>query len=78
MINPAAQDNDRVGQRPHQAGGEGLRALPQRAGRAQVRLHGDHEHGPHRTRPQTQDDPMETALNAFDIAFDGRLSAGRK
>jgi hypothetical protein len=43
-----------------------------------VRLRGDHEPGPDRHRPATLGDPLETALNAFDIAFDGRLSAGRK
>jgi hypothetical protein len=33
---------------------------------------------PHRQGPPTLDKPVEAALNAFDITFDGRLSAGRK
>jgi transposase-like protein len=41
-------------------------------------LPGDHEPGSHREGPQTVDQPMEGPLNAFDITFDGRLSAGRK
>ena len=51
---------DRERQRPHPPRGQGPRALPQRAGRAQVRLHGDHEPGPDRHRAQTLDDAVET------------------
>ncbi|OAP24965.1 Transposase, Mutator family [Amycolatopsis sp. M39] len=47
-------------QRPHPPRCEGPRSLPERAGRAQVRLHGDHEPGPHRLRPETLDDAVET------------------
>jgi hypothetical protein len=36
----------RVGQLAHPPGGQGPRALPQRASRPEVRLHGDHEPGP--------------------------------
>ena len=42
-------------QRPHPPRGQGPRALPQRAGRAQVRLHGDHEPRPDRHRATTLD-----------------------
>ena len=70
---------DRVGQRPAAPRGPGPRTLPHRTGRAQVPLHGDDGPRPHRpgTRPvgHTAGRP---ALNAFDITFDGRLSAGRK
>lgn len=51
---------DRKRQRPHPPRGQGPRALPERAGRAQVRLHGDHEPRSHRRRPQTLDDAVET------------------
>ena len=35
--------------------------------------------GPTGPRPSAVDDPLETcALNAFEMAFDGRLAAGRK
>jgi hypothetical protein len=39
----------------------------------------DH-HGarPYRHRPTTLDQQVEAALNAFDVTFDGRISAGRK
>ena len=37
-------------------------ALPERAGRAQVRLHGDHQPGPHRRWKQTLDDAVETRV----------------
>jgi hypothetical protein len=43
-----------------------------------VRLHGDHEPRPHRHRETMLVDALEAALNTFDIAFDRRLSAGRK
>jgi putative transposase len=51
---------DRERQRPHPPRGESPRALPERAGRAQVRLHGDHEPRPDRRRPQTLDHALET------------------
>ena len=51
---------DRVGQRPHPPRGEGPRALPERAGRPEVCVHGGHEPGPDRHRPQTVDDAVET------------------
>ena len=44
---------DRERERPHPARGHGPRTLPQRARRAQVRLHGDHEPRPHRPGPTT-------------------------
>jgi transposase-like protein len=50
----------RVGQRPDTPGGQGPRPLPERAGRAQVRLHGHHEPGP--DRPRTG--PLEQTLEA--------------
>ena len=66
-------------QRPDPPRGQGPRALPQRAGRAQVRLPGDHEPRPDRHgRNDAGSMRWKPALNAFDIAFDGRLSAGRK
>ena len=43
---------DRVRQRPDPPGGQGPRPLPQRASRAEMRLHGDHEPGPDRHGPQ--------------------------
>ena len=50
---------DRVGQRPDPPGGQGPRALPQRAGRAEVRLHGDHVARPHRQGPGPLDHALE-------------------
>ncbi len=47
-------------QRPHPPRGQGPRALSQRAGRAQVCLHGGDEPGPDRDRPETLDDALET------------------
>src|SRR5574340_1246626 len=44
---------------PHPQGGERARALPDRAGRPQVRLPGDHEPRPHRQGPTALDHPME-------------------
>ncbi len=49
----------------------------QRAGRLEVRLHGRHVAGPHR-QDKPLDHAMEDRLNAFDITFDGRLSAARQ
>jgi transposase-like protein len=49
----------RVGQRPHPQGRPSPRALPQQAGRTQMRLHGHHEPGSHRHRPQTLDPALE-------------------
>ena len=43
----------------HPPGGQGPRALPQRGCRAQVRLHGDHEPGPHRDRATPLVDALE-------------------
>ncbi|TDE58815.1 DUF4158 domain-containing protein [Nonomuraea mesophila] len=42
------------------AGGQGPWPLPEWAGRAQVRLHGDHESGPDRQGPQTLGRPLES------------------
>ena len=39
---------------------------------------GDHEPGPHRKGRKRWTNRWKAALNAFDITFDGRLSAGRK
>ena len=78
MIIPRTQDNDRERELPDPPRGQGPRALPQRAGRAQVRLHGHHEPGPHRHRSRRWMIRWKPALNAFDIAFDGRLTTGRK
>ncbi|GAB3276519.1 IS256 family transposase [Sinomonas notoginsengisoli] len=52
--------------------------LPQRAGRAQVRLPRRDGPGPHREGPGQMDPEMEAGLKAFDITFDGRLSAARR
>ena len=65
---------DRVGQRPDPPGGPGPRPLPQRAGRAQVRLPGGDEPRPDRHRPPPLDHPLESPLNAFEITFEGRLT----
>jgi hypothetical protein len=51
--------NDRESQRPDPPGGERPRTLPDRAGRTQMRLPGDHEPGPHRERPTTVVQPVE-------------------
>ena len=48
-------------QRAHPQGGERPWPLPDRAGRAQVRLSGDHEPRPDRQGPATLDQPMEGA-----------------
>ena len=71
-------ERDRVRQRQDPPGGQGPRTLPQRAGRAEVCLHGDHVPGPHRQGQARWTMRWKTALNAFDITFDGRLSAGRQ
>jgi hypothetical protein len=42
-----------------------------------VPVPGDQEPGPDWEGPQAVDQPVEGALNAFDITFDGRRSAGR-
>jgi len=41
-------------------------------------LPGDHEPGPHREGRKRWTNRWKAALNAFDITFDGRLTAGRK
>ena len=53
---------DRVDQRPAAAGGERPRPLPDRAGRPQVPVPGDHEPGPDREGPQAVDQPVEGRL----------------
>ncbi|ATZ22116.1 Transposase, Mutator family [Streptomyces lavendulae subsp. lavendulae] len=50
---------DRVSERPHPAGGQGPRALPERDRRPEVRLHGDHVPGPHRPRSGPLDHALE-------------------
>ena len=57
----------RAGQRPG--------TLPDRGRRTEVRLPRDHEPGPHRHGTTTLVQPLEAALNAFEITFGGRLSA---
>jgi putative transposase len=52
-------ERDRVAQRPVPPGGQGPRALPVRAGRAEVPLSGDPQPGPHRRRPPALDQPLE-------------------
>ena len=52
-------ERDRVGQRPAPPRGPRPRALPHRAGRAQVPLHGADGPRPHRPRPRTLDHPLE-------------------
>lgn len=49
-------------QRPYPPRRQGPRALSERAGRAQVCLHGDHEPGSDRHRPRTLDDAVETRV----------------
>jgi hypothetical protein len=66
----------RVRQRPHPPRRPSPRPLPQRSRRAQVRLPcGDEPTGQGHRRWTMRWKP---ALNAFDIAFEGRLSTGRK
>ena len=60
------------------AGGQGPRPLPDRAGRYQVPLPGDQSLDPTGTGRQRWTNRWKAALNAFDITFDGRLSAGTK
>ena len=50
---------DRVDQCPAAAGGECPRSFPDRAGRPQVPVPGDHEPGPDREGPQAVDQPVE-------------------
>ena len=69
---------DRVGQRPDPPRGQGPRALPQRGRRAQVRYMEIMSLDPTGTGRRRWAIRWKPALNAFDIAFDGRLSAGRK
>ena len=52
-------ERDRERECPHPPGRERPRPLPQRTGRAQVRLPGHHEPGPHRERATTLDQPVE-------------------
>jgi len=68
----------RVGQRPHPPGGQGPWPLPERASRLKcvyMAIMGLDPTGKGRGRWTMRWKP---ALNAFDITFDGRLSAGRK
>jgi putative transposase len=51
-----------------------VRALPQRGRRPQVHLHGADEPGPDGEGPQAVDHALEAPLNAFQIAFEGRLN----
>ena len=70
---------DRVAQRPVPPLGQGPRPLPDRAGRPQVPLPRHHQPRPDRPGPAAlESNRWKAALNAFDITFDGRLSAGRK
>jgi Transposase, Mutator family len=69
---------DRVRERQDPAGGQGPRPLPERAGRLEVRLHGHHVPGPHRQGTSPPAMRWKSALNAFDITFDGRLCAARQ
>ena len=70
---------DRVAQRPVPPRGQGPRPLPHRAGRAQVPLPGHPiSLDPTGRGRQRWTNRWKPALNAFDITFDGRLSAGRK
>ncbi|GAA3523147.1 hypothetical protein GCM10022222_01370 [Amycolatopsis ultiminotia] len=57
---------------------KGPRAVPERAGRTQVRLLGDHEPRPTGTGRKRWTMRWKPTLNAFEIAFDGRLATGRK
>jgi putative transposase len=53
--------------------------FPDRAGDAQAFLPGYHQSRPLPGRGTAAvEQPLEAALKAFDITFDGRLSAGRK
>ncbi len=56
---------DRVRQRPHPPGGQGPWTLPQRAGRPEVRLHGDHVPGSHRQGPGPMDHALEDRPERF-------------
>jgi putative transposase len=51
--------------------------LPDRAGRPQVPVPRRHEPGSRRQVRKRWTNRWKAALNAFDITFDGRLSAGR-
>src|SRR4051794_21552903 len=54
-------ERDREPERPLPAGGQGPRALPDRAGRDEVPLPGHPAPGPDRERPGTMDDEVEAS-----------------
>ena len=60
-------------QRPHPQGRPRPRTLPQRGRRPQVHLHGADEPGPDRQGPQRWTMRWKAPLNAFQIAFPGRI-----
>ncbi|GAA4485099.1 hypothetical protein GCM10023191_009170 [Actinoallomurus oryzae] len=55
----------------------GPRPLPQRTSRAQVRLPGGHEPGPTGKGRKRWITRWKAALNAFEITFEGRLTAAQ-
>src|SRR4029453_8634699 len=55
-------ERDRVGQRQTAPRGPGPRALPDRAGSAQVSVHGADGPRPNRPRPRTMDDALEGSV----------------
>lgn len=73
-----ARDNDRVGQRPHLPGCARPWALPQRAGRLKCVYLAVMALDPTGTGRKRWATRWKAALNAFEITFEGRLSAGCK
>lgn len=69
---------DRVGRRAHPPGGRGRRAPFPMSRPLDVRLHGDHVLDPTGKGQARWTMRWRTALNAFDITFDGPLSAARQ
>jgi putative transposase len=66
-----------VNQRTPQASRERPRSFPDRARGTHVPVPGDHEPRPTGKGRKRWTNRWKAALNAFDITFDGRLSAGR-
>jgi len=62
-----------VAERPVPAGNQSPRPLPQRASRHEMPLPRRQIARPERHRTGTLDEPLEPALNAFAITFEGRL-----
>ena len=70
-----SHERDRVAERPLPAGGQGPRALPDRAGRAEVPVPGHPIPGPDRAGRTRWTMRWKPALNAFAITFGDRFPA---